>query len=406
MPTLAGQGITRGIITLYEQGDCFGDVSTNLYELIPNGKRVELVIENVSFSCAIVHGGISGDVGRYQLAGRPEWSKQLAPRPYSSSGAVLRSTVFADVARETLGASWSSLIVPPSESKLGGHFERVGSSGDAVVLARDVLNSLGLDWYVRNDGITVFGKRPTGDVTTQERILVSDRNDAVGLRYVNCDDIAAFAPGLTFEGETIGELSYIIEPEDVSIQIWTRAASNAPLDWLRSAWRRLFPRVELQGLYSYSTAGLANNFKHSLRSTGSRHVPDINLADTWTIAGHAAELVPGTRVLVSFADGNPATPVIVSVDPSVSPLNVRHDAATSIAMVSESAGKLFVGPVGVTRVPLAKATAVTATNAALSTFAGALALAANFPAIQSAGTALGTALGAVPPIPTTRLDSE
>lgn len=327
MPTLAGQGIVRGTVTLYEQGDWFGDVTTNSSELIPNGTRVELVVENVTLSGAIVHGGISGDAGRYQLAGRPEWSKRLAPRPYRSSGAVLRSTIFADVARETLGASWSSLVVAPPDAKLGGHYERVGTSGGTIVLARDVLNSLELDWYVRNDGITVFGTRPTGDVTTETRILVSDRNGAIGLRYVNCDDIAAFAPGLTFEGETIGELSYIIAPEDVSLQVWTRAASNAPLDWLRGAWRRLFPRVELQGLYSYSTSGVASNFKHSLRSTGSRHVPDINLADAWTIAGHTAELVPGTRVLVSFADGNPAKPVIVAVDPSTLPTASKLDVA-------------------------------------------------------------------------------
>jgi hypothetical protein len=337
MPTIANQGITRGTITLYEQGDWFGDVSTVAGELIPNGTRVNVVVENVTLSGAVVRGGISGDVPRYQLAGRPEWSKSITPRPYQNAS-VLRSTVFADVAREALGSSWQPLVVAPLESKLGGHYERVGSNGNVVVLARDAIGSLGLPWYVRNDGITVFGTRPTGTVTTQERILVSERNDAIGLRYVNCDDVAAFAPGLTFENEVIGELSYLIEPEDVSLQIWTRAASNAPLDWLRMAWRRLFPRVELQGLFSYSTAGLTSNGKHSLRSTTSRHLPDIGAADAWTVAGHTAELTPGTRVLVSFADGNPATPVIVAVDPSTLPTSSSLEAVASLDVDAASIG--------------------------------------------------------------------
>jgi hypothetical protein len=327
MPTIADQGITTGTVTLYEQGDWFGDVSTNSGERIPDGTRVDLVVENVTLSGAIVRGNISGDVGRYQVAGRPEWSTPIKPRAYQSSGAVLRSTVFADVAREALGSSWQSLVVAPSEASLGGHLERMGANGNVQVLARDVLGSLGLSWYVRNDGITFFGTRPSGTVTTDERILVSSRNDAIGLRYVNCEDVAAFAPGLAFEDEIIGELSYLITPEDVSLQVWTRAASNAFSDLVRMAWRRLFPRIELQGLYSYSTAGLTSNGKHSLRSTGSRSLPDINLAETWTIAGHTAEFVPGTHVLVAFADGNPAKPVIVAIDPSTLPASSSFDVA-------------------------------------------------------------------------------
>lgn len=319
MPTIAGQGITTGTITLYEQGDWFGDVCTNSGDRIPDGTRVEVVVENVTLSGAVVRGNISGDVGRYQLAGRPEWSTPIKPRPYQSSSSVLRSVVFADVAREALGSSWQSLVVAPSDVSLGSRYERAGTNGNDIVTARDVLNTLGLSWYVRNDGITVFGTRPSGTVTTEERVLVSERNDAIGLRYVNCDDVAAFVPGLSFEGETIGELSYLITPEDVTLQIWTRAASNAFADLVRMAWRRLFPRVELQGLYSYSTAGISSNYQHSLRSTGSRHLPDINLANAWTIAGHTASLVSGTRVLVAFADGNPAKPVIVGIEPEPVP---------------------------------------------------------------------------------------
>ena len=312
MPTIAGHGITSGTITLYEQGDLFGDVSTVSGALIPNGTRVEVVVKNAKHSCAIVRGGISGDVPRYQIAGRPEWNTPIAPKAYQQ-GAVYLSTVFADIAREALGSSWASLVVAPDDKILGTHYERYGN---ATTTARDALNTLGLSWYVRNDGITVFGTRASGVVTTEERILVSARNDAIGLRYVNCDDVAAFVPGLTFEDEVIGELSYLISPEDVSLQVWTRKASDGFAELIRLVWRRLFPRVELQGLYSYSIAGVTSNGKHSLRSTKSRHLPNIGAADCWTLPGTDVELVPGTRVLVAFADGDPSTPIIVNVEHS------------------------------------------------------------------------------------------
>lgn len=335
MPTINGQGITRGTITLFERENWFGDVSTRAGELIPDGTRVEIVVENVTLSGAIVRGDISGDVPRYQLTGRPEWDKTVSPRAYDMT-TVLRSTVFADVAREVLGSSWQSLVVAPPEAKLGGHFERVGTNGNVTIRAKDALTALGLTWYVRNDGITVFGARPSGTVTTNDVIRVSNRNDAIGLRYVNCEDAAAFAPGLTFEGETIGELSYLISPDDVALQVWTRAASNAPLEWLRAGWRRLFPRIELQGLYSYTTFGLASNGKHTLRSSVSRHLPDIGSSDAWTIPGHTFELTPGTKVLVAFADGNPATPVLVAVDPSTLPINSTHEATTLLELDAAS----------------------------------------------------------------------
>ena len=62
---------------------------------LPNGTRVDVVVENVTLSCAIVRGGISGDVPRYQLAGRPEWGAPIKPRPYQNT-IVLRSTVCGD----------------------------------------------------------------------------------------------------------------------------------------------------------------------------------------------------------------------------------------------------------------------------------------------------------------------
>ena len=77
MHTLENQPITRGEVRLFEQGDWFADVATNSGELIPDGTRVSLVAETLTLSGAIVRGGITDAVGRYQVAGRPEWGQPI-----------------------------------------------------------------------------------------------------------------------------------------------------------------------------------------------------------------------------------------------------------------------------------------------------------------------------------------
>ena len=334
MPTIAGQGITRAEIRVFERGDWFADIATNSGELIADGQRVEIVAENLTLSGAIVRGGITEAVGRYQVAGRPEWGATLAARKsaaYRSAGGVQLKTVLSDLAREVLGPQWSSLVSMPANDILGQHYERPGTFGDVVITGRDALELLGVPWYVRADGVTVFGERPAGDVTTAETIRVTYENNAIGYRLISCEDPLAFQPGKTHLGEVIGEVTYQITADDIAIHTWSRAASTSFGDAIRSVWRRLFPRAELQGLFSYSVVGPSQDGKHDLRSTRSRHLPDVKLCDTWGAAGLTSHLAAGTRVLVSFADGDPGSPVLVAVEPGAVPVSSALVATTTLS---------------------------------------------------------------------------
>lgn len=331
MPTIAGQPITTGDVRLREQGDWFADVSTNSGERIPDGARVSLVIENVTLSGAIVRGDITGDVGQYQVAGRPEWGTTVRSAAYQFEPTVTLQTVLEDLLRETFGTNWPSVVAMPTQANLDRHFERPGTFGAVERTARDAIELLGLSWYVQNDGGTRFGVRPSGTVSTQQRILVSKRNDAIGYRVVNCEDIAAFAPGLTFEDEIISDVVYAIRSDDVEIHLWSRKASNAFSDAVRTAIRRCMPRIELQGLFSYTTVGPSVNGRHDLRSTRSRHLPDIRSADMWVSPGISAELQAGTRCLVAFADGDPTQPVLIATDATL-PENVELNASTLVKL--------------------------------------------------------------------------
>lgn len=325
MPTIANQPITRGEIRIFEQGDWLADISTNSDVRLANGTRVKIVAETLTLSGAIVRGGITESVGRYQVRGRPEWDTLVKPRAYNSAGNVLRQTVLADIAREALGSSWQSLVVLPDAQNLGRNYERQGTYGDVEEPAAAALERLGLSWYVRNDGVTVFGVRPSGNVTTDSRILVNYRNDAIGYRVVDCEDPGAFMPGLAFEGETIGEVTFALSADDIKMHLWSRATANASANWLRALFRRVFPRAELQCVSEYVVAGPSGDWNHDLRSIGSRHLPNINSASLWPgAAGHRATLPVGMRVGVSFLDSNPAKPILVCTEPPLTRALTRN----------------------------------------------------------------------------------
>jgi hypothetical protein len=316
MATIGNQNSTRADVRVFEQGDWFADVSTDNGTRIPDGTRVDIVAGTVRLSGAIVRGGISGDVGRYEVAGRPEWDTPIKPVAYRSDAAVLLRTVLGDICKDALGPSWQSLVELPPLARLNTHYERPGTRSGVTYTARDVLALLDVPWYVRNDGVTVFAARESGIVSPSDSPLVPYRNDALGFRTVHTEDPGAFVPGKTFEGDVIGEVSYSITAENITTHLWTRNASNAWVDAFKTTLLRWFPRLFFQGVFSYTIAGPASLGRHDLKSAGSRWLPDIKLARFWTgAAGHRAALPMGTRVGVSFIDCDPAKPALVCVEP-------------------------------------------------------------------------------------------
>lgn len=335
MSTIDGQNITGGHIRFFEREDWFGELSTDSSERISNGKRIAIEAQGLTLSGAIVRGGISGDVGRYQVAGRPEWDTPLPSKGsygYSSANSVLLKTVLSGICKDALGANWETLVSLPASVPLNTHYERPGTKAGVVYTGRELLALLGLAWYVRNDGVTVFGERPSGNVALPDDVRVESRNDAIGFRVVNTESPAAFAPGLTFENEVIGELVYVFGGNDLKLHTWTRKGSDPLAALVKLTIRRAFPKLFFQGVHTYQTVGASTNGKHDLRSIGSRWLPDVQLAESWPgIAGVRYELSPGSKVLLAFADSEPAKPVVVAVEPSAVPVEITHDATAKWA---------------------------------------------------------------------------
>lgn len=326
MATIAGQNVTRAEIRIPRLGDWWADVSTDSGDRIPDGTRVEIVAETLRLSGAIVRGGISGDVGRYQVAGRPEWAKEVAPRAYRSDATVKLSTVVEGLSRDVLGASFASLIVKPAEKNLGRHYEREGSdpARGVVVRARDIIAMLGLPWYVRADGVTVFADRPSGPIVTDQEILVENRNLTLGLRVVNTEDPGAFVPGLIFEGEIISEVIVRISHEDIVLDVWAEPGWFAKA--VQAIMRRIAPDLWYRGVFAYQVVGPSQPilvddepqwWRHDLRPVNAKWLPEIGSANLWPgCAGHSASLSAGDTVLVAFVDADASRPAVVGFEPS------------------------------------------------------------------------------------------
>lgn len=346
MPALDGQTITSGPVRRFERGDWIADVATNSGDRIPDGTRVSLVVENVTLSGAIIRGNISGDVGRYLVSGRPEWDKPLPSRPRNaerSAASVPLKTILDGILKDVFGSSWQSLVVLPPAARLGEHYERPGTKGDVSITGRDLLALLKLPWYVRDDGVTVFAERESGTVNPSDTPLIPYRNDALGLRAIMTEDLAAFVPGKTFEGEIIGEVVYSIQPEDITTYTWPRKTSNVFADAIKTTLWRMFPKLFFQGVHEYRTIGTASSGRHDLESIGSRWLPDITLGSFWTgAAGHRVSLPVGTRVGVSFMNSDPSRPVMVCIEPITptetswnhAPIDSQFVATNAIAMTA------------------------------------------------------------------------
>jgi hypothetical protein len=111
--------------------------------------------------------------------------------------------------------------------------------------------------------------------------------------------------------------------------------------------------------------------------------------------------------VVAFAGADESDPVaFLSTplgQPGHVPIAVRHDATTEIRLVGASAGVVRVGASGTQAVALGPA--LDAVVAALATLASTLGSATTIANVAAAGAALTTAIAALPPTKSTRLEA-
>lgn len=273
---------------------------------------VKLTIADLEFVGTIMSGG-PGPVGRSRFrigCGAGSWGKPLPAKAYANDAGVKAKLVLSDAAREA-GEKLDAASVPATS--LGSAFAR-----ESAVAARVLEQCFPAGWYVGTDGITRIGKRPSTPLT-QTGIDVLSVDRACGTIELAAEAIARIVPGVVVEGLEAVDVMHELEPGSLRSTIWTAgiAPTTRRLAALRRIIEQLDPLRRFRGIYEYRVlqqVKMPDREWLDLQPVRvSIGMPNLNRVPIRPgMAGLRADVEPGTRVLVTFVDANPARPMVVA----------------------------------------------------------------------------------------------
>lgn len=152
------------------------------------------------------------------------------------------------------------------------------------------------------------------------------------------------------------------------------------------------PRLLFLGVYEYVVTGTAGPTFSGKCTDDGLGMPDMSGQPLLPATGGGAAVWPaGTKMLVSFVNGDPTRPVLLNADPSATAITATLFASATLSLGDNTAA------------PVAHASWLTAVVTALGTFASALSSSVSLANVIASGTTLTTALAAVTPSPTTKV---
>jgi hypothetical protein len=396
---LGSLNVIAAVITIPWRGAWYADLTIDLQDqaVAPTGAQVLTVGAApdpvMTFAGTIDprwSGSFVGTARVRLVAGAGGWSKPVTAQDFSSLSNVPVNELYRATA--ALVGETVSVSGPGTGA---AHFVRTASGpGPAVRVFGD------LDWYVDFAGITQVGSRPAATADTDLQLL---NFEALEQRATLAG--AFCVPNTTLSDPRLNGASPIVRDVEMRIDhtgTWVTAwCSGAPISRAEAALRALvreYAGVATLKTYEYryvlsSSGGLA------LQATdASAGAPDLNpIAEGTGMAGVLATLAPSTLVYITFVAGRPTQPLLISYDSSKVPLQNSLDATTLVKVGPSAASVLLAGGADF----LVKATPYADLLAALAVFASALSTASNLGNVIAAGDALNTALGGLPPAPTT-----
>jgi len=154
---------------------------------------VTLTVGGLTLAGTVYRGEVYQGSAAYRIeGGRGGWRLPVRARTHQDDSGVRLSRVLASVLSDMPEANRETLTVPAEADRILGT-TWLRSAG----LARVSLGLLRVPWYVRNDGSTFAGARPSGAVVdAQAEVLHYDPEHRRVI--VGTEKPEAWAPGLTF----------------------------------------------------------------------------------------------------------------------------------------------------------------------------------------------------------------
>jgi hypothetical protein len=375
------------------------EIDPDQVALAPSSGKVKITIGQppVATLLGTIDPRGSGDfVGvshRRVLGGGAGWDKTVSPQHFHSDGGpgVVNTTVIAATAG--LVGEVANIIAP---SSLGADFVR--SAGPAS----RVLD--GTEWWLDLTGVTQVGPRPPAaqpagltlikwDPTTQSAEVTCDTVLLPGTLLVD--------PRLPSAGVTVRDVEQRFDGHGSSAVAWCGVAAVEQLMGDLRSMVEEFSGKKFLATYLYRIVQQNSDGRLQLQAVDTNAgVPDTLPIAPWTgHAGASAKYRPGTLVRVGFLEGDPSEPIADSYEPGVLPKEVTIDAEIATHVGPSSPLVDLAGGL----VPLVVAPWAAGVQTALLALAVAL---AGFGPLAGAGTALGTALNALPPAGTKKVTGQ
>lgn len=274
--------------------------------------RVTLVLSDLTLRGAILAGGPWAGRARYRIVGGAGgWGRRIKEASYANDLGVKLAKVLDDAAREC-----GETIADPPAGVTGPAFPRPEGRAGLVLelLAAE-------QWYIDEQGVTRFGRRPTRAYTGNATILRKDF--ASGIIELGANEIAALTPGAVVEGLEALDVEHTLTDGKLRTCVWGKGggalAASLP-DRMRKIVDTLTRHYRFCAPYEYRVVERTGE-RYAVQpvrvSTGMPSLRNVRVRGG--VAGVAGDATPGALVLVSFVDGNPARPVITSFDDPESP---------------------------------------------------------------------------------------
>ena len=307
--TLGGHQVTDARLTIPAWGASYADVTTD-GEITLTGK-VTFVIADLTLQGTILSGGPGTGRSFFRLvAGAAGWGKPLPKRAYTNDAGVKLSTVLGDAASEC-GETLDTSTVD-SAARLGPYWTRPADLA-CRLLEQLVPNA----WYIGEDGKTRLGARPASALTAQAA-RVTQLDLARGTVTLASETIAGILPGIVVDGLAAVDVEHSISATaGLRSTIWGKRGTGQSrrLAAFRALVDQMDPDRNFRGLWEYRVVtqeGERLNLQAVRVSTG---MPDLaRVIVRPGVPGAKAMHTLGSRVLVGFADSNPAAPFVLAFE--------------------------------------------------------------------------------------------
>lgn len=247
------------------------------------------------------------------VAGGGGWSKQIGRKQYHNDAKLKARLIVDDLARE-VGEVIGDFA--PSSERIGVDYVR--SAGVASRVLEHVIGPVA--WSVGYDGRTSVGVRqpvPLGAGSQLDVLGYDPRNrvltfSVVDPGVVQIGSVIAQAP-LT-EALTVREFELSVTADSTRVVAWVGGTptERGRLAGLIEAIARRATDTPIFGKFRYRVVAQRDDGRLELQAVRRDiGLPDLKPIRVWPgVAGAAAQVTPGTEVLVEFIEGDAQQPIV------------------------------------------------------------------------------------------------